>query len=237
MMNTKADLLLKLFLSAGLLTVAAVSSVGCQPYYATEDQGDVKLGALSAKYESGRRGPETVSSGKGDPGGVSYGTYQLASKLGNADRFVLYYYGNDFENLQGGTPEFTKVWKATVAKDPEAFHRNEHEFIKRTHFDPQCRLIELKLNIDLRTRSAALRDVIWSCAVHHGPNTKIVVNAARDTKSDAEWIAAIYAERGRIDSHGKLAYFQKISDDLKPSLMNRFREELKDALKMLESEK
>lgn len=237
MMNTKADLRLKLFFIAGMLTVAAVSSGRCQPSFATEDEGDVKLGALSAKYESGRRGPETVSSGKGDPGGVSYGTYQLASKLGNADRFVLQYYRNVFENLKGGTSEFTEVWKATVAKDPKAFHRNEHEFIKRTHFDPQCKLIESKLSIDLRKRSAALRDVIWSCAVHHGPNTKIVVNAARDTKSDAEWIAAIYAERGRVDSQGKLVYFQKISDDLKPSLLNRFREELKDALKMLESEK
>src|SRR5262249_46471025 len=43
------------------------------------------LGSLSEKYESGGRGPGTVSTGKGDLGGVSYGTYQLSSKVGRAD--------------------------------------------------------------------------------------------------------------------------------------------------------
>ena len=33
-----------------------------------------ELGTLSAKYETGGRGPGTVSSGAGDPGGVSYGS-------------------------------------------------------------------------------------------------------------------------------------------------------------------
>ena len=236
-MTVTKDLRLKLYFVAGLLTVVAMISQRCQPSFAEENSAEIKLGALSAKYESGGRGPESVSSGKGDPGGVSYGTYQLSSTLGNANRFVLQYYARAFEGLKGGTPEFTKVWKETVATDPEAFHRNEHEFIRRTHFDPQFKLIESTLRIDLQKRSAALRDVIWSCAVHHGPNTKIVVNAAKDAKSDSQWITAIYAERGRVDNLGKLVYFQKISDNLKPSLINRFREELKDALKMLESEK
>ncbi|HKG81488.1 MAG TPA: LysM domain-containing protein, partial [Pyrinomonadaceae bacterium] len=38
-----------------------------------------ELGALSAKYETGGRGPGTVSTGAGDFGGVSYGSYQMAS--------------------------------------------------------------------------------------------------------------------------------------------------------------
>ena len=46
------------------------------------------LGKLSAKYETGGRGPGTVSTGAGDRGGVSYGSYQMASKLGVATRFV-----------------------------------------------------------------------------------------------------------------------------------------------------
>ncbi|MEO7404886.1 MAG: hypothetical protein ABIU95_14560, partial [Burkholderiales bacterium] len=45
------------------------------------------LGKLSAKYESGGRASGTVSSGKGDPGGVSYGSYQLSSKVGTAQKF------------------------------------------------------------------------------------------------------------------------------------------------------
>ena len=37
------------------------------------------LGQLSEKYETGRRGPGTVSGGQGDAGGVSYGSYQMTS--------------------------------------------------------------------------------------------------------------------------------------------------------------
>lgn len=49
---------------------------------------DHLLGSLSAKYESGNRGAGTVSGGKGDRGGVSYGQYQLASKLGRPAEFL-----------------------------------------------------------------------------------------------------------------------------------------------------
>src|ERR1043166_4761527 len=38
-----------------------------------------ELGSLSAKYETGGRGPGVVSSGAGDYGGVSYGSYQMAT--------------------------------------------------------------------------------------------------------------------------------------------------------------
>lgn len=202
------------------------------------------LGRLSEKYESGGRGPETVSTGIGDPGGVSYGTYQLASALGNADRFVEKYYADEFKGLKGGTPEFTEAWKKLVAKDPEDFHRNEHEFIKRTHYDPQAKLIRSELGIDLDNRSDALRDVVWSCAVHHGPNSKLIVTASKNVPagidiklptSDTELIKAIYAERGRMDDQGKLVYFQRVADSIKPALSNRFRNELVDALEMLPS--
>jgi hypothetical protein len=91
---------------------------------------DEQLGKLSEKYESGGRGPGTVSTGKGDPGGVSYGTYQLASKVGRADAFVKKYYPKEFEGLKGGTPEFTAKWKELAAKDPKALHANEHAYIQ-----------------------------------------------------------------------------------------------------------
>lgn len=42
-----------------------------------------RLGALSERFESGGRGAGAVSSGKGDPGGVSYGIWQLSSRAGS----------------------------------------------------------------------------------------------------------------------------------------------------------
>lgn len=202
---------------------------------------DPPLGKLSEKYESGGRGPGTVSTGKGDPGGVSYGTYQLASAIGRADQFVKRYYPDEFKGLKGGTPEFTKVWKELAAKDPKALHANEHAFIKETHYDPQVRKIEKELDLDVTKRSAVLRDVVWSVAVHHGPNTDVVTLAAKPLLekkpvaevTDEELIRAIYAERGRKTPDGKLFRFKGVADELIPALTRRFENELRDALGML----
>ena len=140
---------------------------------------DEHLGKLSEKYESGGRGPGTVSTGRGDPGGVSYGTYQLASKIGRADAFVKRYYPDEFKGLQGGTPEFTVRWKELAAKDTAGLRKNEHEYIKETHYDPQVKKLEAELKLDLSKRSAALRDVVWSVAVQHGPRTDLIVTAVK----------------------------------------------------------
>jgi len=72
------------------------------------------LGQLSAKYETGGRGPGTVSTGSGDPGGVSYGSYQMATKMGTVTNFVNqpgFPWRADFQNLTAGTAQFTAVWK------------------------------------------------------------------------------------------------------------------------------
>lgn len=45
-----------------------------------------ELGSLSTQYETGGRGPTTVSTGVGDAGGVSYGSYQMTSKNGGTDK-------------------------------------------------------------------------------------------------------------------------------------------------------
>ena len=202
---------------------------------------DEPLGKLSEKYESGGRGPGTVSTGKGDPGGVSYGTYQLASKVGRADAFVKKYYPKEFAGLAGGTPEFTAKWKELAAKDSKALHANEHAYIKETHYDPQVKKLAKDLVLDVAKRSAAFRDVVWSVAVQHGPNTDVIVTALKpllakkklDELTDEEIIRAVYAERGRKDADGKLVRFRRVSDDWIPGLTRRFENEMKDALEML----
>jgi hypothetical protein len=202
---------------------------------------DENLGKLSEKYESGGRGPGTVSTGRGDPGGVSYGTYQLASKIGRADAFVKRYYPEEFKGLQGGTPEFTVKWKELAAKDTAGLRKNEHEYIKETHYDPQVKKLETELKLDLSKRSAALRDVVWSVAVQHGPRTDLIVTAVKPLLgsggikdvSDEEIIHAVYAERGRKDENGKLVRFRSVGEEIIPALSRRMVNEMNDALEML----
>jgi hypothetical protein len=205
-----------------------------------------ELGKLSAKYETGGRGPGTVSSGAGDPGGVSYGSYQMASKMGVPTRFVTqsgFRWLRDFQNLTAGTPSFTAVWKRIAAEQPEAFQEAQHAYIKKTHYDLLVAKILGDDNLDVNTRSGALQNVVWSTAVQHGPGTPIIHRACgnvncptSDSKYDELLIRAIYAERGRRKPDGNLAYFSKSSPNVQTGVSNRFKSELQDALAMLAKE-
>jgi LysM repeat protein len=68
------------------------------------------LGKLSEKFETSGRGPGTVSGGQGDPGGRSYGSYQMTSKPGGGTvkRFVSepdFPFRDRFANLAPGSTQ------------------------------------------------------------------------------------------------------------------------------------
>jgi beta-glucosidase len=199
--------------------------------------GSTELGKLSEKYESSGRGPGTVSSGVGDPGGVSYGTYQLSSKMGRADAFVKKFYPKEFAGVRAGTSEFTAKWKDLAKKDAAGLHRNEHAYIKETHYDVQAAKVLRTLKLDVNTRHKVIRDVVWSVAVQHGPNASVIVNALKGkdvaAMSDADLVNAIYDERSRKRSDGKLVYAPGLDAKWTAGLAGRFAAEKRDALAML----
>lgn len=205
-----------------------------------------ELGILSAKYETGGRGPGVVSSGAGDPGGVSYGSYQMATKTGTVKRFVTqsdFPWLSDFQNLTPGTPDFSSCWKRIAANQNDDFQKCQHEFIKRTHYDLLVTKILNENAVDMNTRTTTLQNVVWSTAVQHGPGTPIVGRACAtlscgpaDSQYDEQLIRAIYAERGRRKPDGNLAYFGKSSPSVQQGVANRFKNELADALAMLAKE-
>src|SRR5215212_10933964 len=144
------------------------------------------LGTLSAKYETGGRGPGTVSTGAGDPGGVSYGSYQMASKMGVPQKFVKqtgFQWLADFQSLSAGTAEFTACWKRIATNEPDAFQKCQHEYIKKTHYDLLAAKILNDDRLDVNTRSRALQDVVWSTAVQHGGGTSMVHKALANVTS------------------------------------------------------
>src|SRR5215217_2256259 len=171
-----------------------------------------ELGILSAKYETGGRGPGVVSSGAGDYGGVSYGSYQMATNTGTVKSFVTqsgFPWRQDFQNFAPGTADFSACWKRIAANQTDAFQKCQHEYIKQTHYDRLVIKILSEDNVDINTRSGALQNVVWSTAVQHGPGTPIVHRAcstlsgkAGDPKYDEQLIRAIYAERGRRKPDG-----------------------------------
>lgn len=200
------------------------------------------LGKLSEKYESGGKGAGTVSHGRGDRGGVSYGVYQFASKTGSADAYVKNSkYASEFKGMKAGTKEFSAKWKEIAARDPEGFRADQHEAIKKSHYDPFVKGVQGKTGLDINQRSKALQDVAWSTSVQHGPGASHIFAAAMKGKdpasmSDADIIRAVYAERGRKKADGNLAHFSKNSKDVQKGVADRFVNERKNALAMLAGE-
>jgi LysM repeat protein len=218
------------------------------PTQPTPGDGDTALGALSERYETGGRGPGTVSSGSGDPGGVSYGTYQLAGNLGRPQQFLANEgraWAAEFGGASPGSASFTAAWKAIAAREPERFEAAQHAYIQRTHYDVQVAHVQSAAGLDLSTRSNALKDVAWSTSVQHGPETNAIVKAMARVEAqgvkpsdgqtyDRALINAIYDERGKRDASGALAYFTSASAQVQASVAARFADERRDALAMLD---
>ncbi|CAF5198189.1 unnamed protein product, partial [Rotaria magnacalcarata] len=147
------------------------------------------LGSLSAKYETGGRGSGTINNYKkgasGDPGGASYGTYQIATKTGTMKGFLKFLNEKDtkmaekLNSLTPGTDEFDEEWKNLANK--EEFGTFQHDFIKSTHYDKTLSKLSTnyKLDMNLDQRSSVIKDVIWSTSVQHGPSgaAKVINNA------------------------------------------------------------
>ena len=211
--------------------------------------GKHKLGKLSERFETGGRGPGTVSSGAGDAGGASYGSYQMTSKGGGTvARFVSqpgFRWRSEFLGLKPGSPPFTAKWKEIAKAKPDAFHDAQHAYIKMTHYDPLVANVRAGIGIDVTQRSHALQDVIWSTAVQHGSGTNVVTKAfsrlnglepsnSKDRAFDRALIRAIYAERGRKTADGQLARFSRNSLAVQKGVSKRFVSEERLALRMLD---
>ncbi|HZH75310.1 MAG TPA: LysM peptidoglycan-binding domain-containing protein [Archangium sp.] len=206
-----------------------------------------ELGILSRTYES-KGEPGTVSSGVGDAGGVSYGTYQLATETGTAKEFVEFLksryptYHSALSGKKPGSSGFSEAWKKLAAKDPKGFFNVQHDFIKATHYDPIVAEIKATTGLDVTTRSKTLQDVAWSTAVQHRHASDNVFKkalAGRDpgTVSDEVLIKAVYAERGRRNTKNQLVYFTNNPQSTQESVAKRFLAEQKDALAALAKEK
>jgi LysM repeat protein len=219
-----------------------------EPEPQPQPSADSALGKLSERFEVGNRGPGTVSTGRGDAGGVSYGSYQMTSKPngGTVKRFIsgpAFPFRDRFSGLTPGSAAFSAVWKEISASRRDEFQNSQHDFIKKTHFDPLVQKIINEDGLNVLTRSRTLQDVIWSTAVQHGPGNDVIHRALttlrvgpEDPDFDRSLIVAIYAERGRKTPAGNLARFSRNSPEVQRGVARRFRDEQRDALAMLAEE-
>jgi hypothetical protein len=187
------------------------------------------LGSLSAKYESsGNAG--VIARTRGDIGGASYGKYQMTTASGHATSFANSY-GGSLAGKKAGTSAFDKAWKAEYARNPKKFEQAQHAYIENKHYKPALSSANKATGINFSNYPKAVRDMIWSIGVQHGAGgtSNVFRNAGiRKGDSPATIIRKVYTERMKVNK-----YFSSSSQAVKNGVLNRFRKEMQDALKML----
>jgi hypothetical protein len=199
----------------------------------------IPLGALSAKFESSKAGPAAI--GYDSTGGTSYGTYQLASKVGVVKEFLGYLSNVKPEwaqqLLSAGDPntgstkgQFPDTWKKIAAENSKEFDKIQHDFIEMKHYNPTVKSLG-KIGYDVQSQPAAIKDVVWSTAVQHGSGgavsifKKAIEQSGGVNAKPEDIIKSVYEIRR--------TKFGSSTESVRASVNKRFDVESKMALEML----
>lgn len=135
-----------------------------------------KIAVLARKYES-NGDPACVANNPGDLGGISYGLYQFASKVGAVRKFVdwlknypdkaLANYGRVLDENEINSDKFIDTWKHLGAVDPGNFGNLQDEYIKAEYYDVAAKKLADKF-FDVNKHSDALKAVVLARAVQNG---------------------------------------------------------------------
>ncbi|NCD00181.1 MAG: hypothetical protein EOL95_10840 [Bacteroidia bacterium] len=129
-----------------------------------EFQYSSELGGVSKRFESGNMGPNAISTGKGDAGGVSYGSYQFATNTGSVAPFIKTLPPEQQAKFAGktpGTPAFNDAWKSAVNEmGTEEFHKYEHAHIKKEFYDKGANKLKNDTGINVDERCDGVKDLV-----------------------------------------------------------------------------
>lgn len=210
--------------------------------HAARSRNETGMGRLSARFESGGDGIAAI--GYDRTGGTSYGKYQIASRVGSMKSFLSFLDGEAPDIAQrlrkagpantgsrrGGMPD---AWRAIAAEQPERFEELQEAFIRESHYRPALEAIVQRTGLEEDSLSPAMREVIWSTAVQHGPAGAARIFDRADDLSGRPEDAAY--ERKLISNVYKIraGQFGSSTSQVRAAVRNRFREEQQLALNML----
>ena len=218
----------------------SASTSRTKPSHQVEDIG---LGQLSARFESGSDGVAAV--GYDRNGGTSYGKYQVSSRAGSLTDFLKF--------LDTEAPDISKrlrasgpgntgsrkgampdMWRAIASEQPERFEKLQEAFVHQSHYKPALESIVQRTGLTEATLSPAMREVIWSTAVQHGPAGAARIFARADAMSGKPTDPAY--ERKLISNVYKIrvGQFGSSTSSVQAAVANRFKQEKAIALNMLD---
>ena len=169
------------------------------------------FGGLCRSFESRGR-TNAYSNAKADPGGASWGCYQIAQST--MPMFVTYLKeaatardltteqrqvaAKAYEALKGDKPDsasFKRDWSYLATTDPRDFRALQHNFILDTHLVPVLKEAK-KLGFDITPQTA---EVFLSIGVQHARFAEILKGAATSidlaTSTTEQQVAALYESR------------------------------------------
>ncbi|MDP4147243.1 MAG: DUF5050 domain-containing protein [Bacillota bacterium] len=208
-----------------------------QPINSSDDY----LGILSAQYES-NGDPGAISNTSGDPGGKSYGAWQLSVNAGSLNEFLswlknqnLNYYNRliTAEQADGNTngTNFDNTWKQIASEDAFGFKQLQKAYIKYAYYDAGAKILVNK-GFDISKKTNALKNVLWSTVVQHGVSGgTYIFNKVGLNLTEEQTITGVYDERSKVD-----IYFSSCSATVQQNLISRFASEKQDALTMLQKD-
>lgn len=205
------------------------------------------LGDLSSKYESNGN-PGLISSGKGDPGGKSYGCYQLSSKAGSLQDFIRWadrhypWIGTTIRH----SPDIDSGWRECARLDRPEFAAAQWAYIKARYYDTAAGSLA-QAGFHAEKHSYAMRDVIWSRAVQYGAGrvTRMWQEACKCMYNGKDYTGypnLTYVDDKRFDYDLIVASY-KVSkawiraESVRYGLEKRFKDECSEALQMLKGER
>ena len=159
-------------------------------------KGLFPTGDISKKFESGGN-PGAI--GYDRTGGLSYGTYQLAHN--NAKKYIAQSeYKKDFAGIAFNSQAWKNKWQEVAKRDPNGFTQSQHDYIGKTHYDPQVSKIKKETGVDIKNLNSVLQDVVWSTAVQHGAGNTVITNVIRNkgkgiVNNEVEFVKSVYNER------------------------------------------
>ncbi len=175
------------------------------PVFIPETRSDI--GAITGQWETGKYGSEakfgveTISTGKRDPGGVSYGQHQLSSKKGTMAEFLKSEEGKPFAGSFGrtrpGSSAFNKIYSDIASAQPEAFAKAQHTFLAKTHYEP---FIKTAAQLGYATEDPRVQESIWGGGIQFRNNLKKILTRpeaiASVGKTPEEQVTALARAKG-----------------------------------------
>jgi len=199
---------------------------------------DWTLGSTSERYETSGRGAATISTGRGDHGGVSYGAYQLSSRAGTLHEYLQQSrYGEQFAGLTPTTPAFNAKWKELARSDP-GFAADQHDYIHRSHYQAERDRLKAR-GIDLSDRGPAVQDALWSTAVQLRALTPGIVEKGLRQKFGPDYVLERLSDRDIVEAiqDYKIEHTRRLfrsSPEAWPGLLDRARHEKQDLVALAE---